>query len=297
MELFAGWPEVVVEHIRRAYGQPVSVQRLGGMSLARVYRATFTDRSLIVKASPREMESLFYERVAAQLRGAGIGIPHAEWVGHLPEGHWLILEDIPESLPVASAGEWHSDGRVLDVLARLHTTTRRSSFNLPESPARGWSEQVTSAAVGCFASDVADTLAPLLDRFRVDAGRLTGGWCWISGDPSPPNWGVRQDGTLALFDWELFRQGVPATDIAITVPGLGDREKFRRAAVRYLEAPDLADVSFPWELEVLVRDTAVAKVGTVVMLLGAHAEGNARVPEEHVARLVDAVPRWLRSLG
>ncbi len=37
MDLFADWPEPVTAHLRRAYGAPVTVERLGGMSVARVF--------------------------------------------------------------------------------------------------------------------------------------------------------------------------------------------------------------------------------------------------------------------
>jgi hypothetical protein len=32
------WPQPVRAHLRRAYGAPVGADRLGGMSLGRVYR-------------------------------------------------------------------------------------------------------------------------------------------------------------------------------------------------------------------------------------------------------------------
>ena len=58
--------------------------------------------------------------------------------------------------------------------------------------------------------------------------------CAISGDPNPVNWGLRDDGTLALFDWERFGRCSPALDLAITVPGLGDETAYRAVATSYL---------------------------------------------------------------
>jgi hypothetical protein len=297
MEGWSGWPEPVREHIRRMYGVPVAVERLGGMSVARVYRARFAEGSLIVKTSPRPAESLFYERVAGRLRQAGVAIPGLEWVAHLPDGHWLIIEDVPEPLPVPPRERWRPDPRVVAALVRLHRATRDWALDFPESRAREWSDDATDAALTCFPAGAARGLAPLLRALQQEARRLAEGWCWISGDPSPPNWGVRGDGSAVLYDWELFRRGLPATDVAITVAGLGDTEKYRLAAGSYLEEWSRVGGGLPWTAETIARDIAVAKVGTVVMLLRAHADGAARVPAEHVAWLVEAVPGWVRSLG
>src|SRR5579883_2966731 len=49
-----------------------------------------------------------------------------------------------------------------------------------------------------------------------------------TGDPNPTNWGLRADGTIVLYDWERFGQATPAIDLAITVPGLGDRAVFQK---------------------------------------------------------------------
>jgi hypothetical protein len=38
------------------------------------------------------------------LRQAGIPIPELKWSCHLPDSHWLILEEIPHPLPVAGLG-------------------------------------------------------------------------------------------------------------------------------------------------------------------------------------------------
>jgi hypothetical protein len=93
------WPWPVRAHLRRAYGELSGVDRLGGMSLGRVYRVHFPDGSVIVKTSPQPTEALFYERVAGRLRQAGIPIPALKWSCHLPDWHWLILEDIPPPAP------------------------------------------------------------------------------------------------------------------------------------------------------------------------------------------------------
>jgi hypothetical protein len=81
------------------------------------------------------------------------------------------------------------------------------------------------------------------------------------------------------------------------VPGLGDAPAFREVAAAYRAEWGRSGEALPWSLEALARDVALAKLATVVMLLAANAEGRARVPEEHVVRLVAAVPAWLNTLG
>ena len=297
MDPLAGWLEPVTAHIRRVYGAPEAAEPLGGMSVARVFRLRFSEGSVVVKTSPRPAESLFYERVAGRLREAGVPIPRLEWVAHLPDAHWLILEDIPHPLPAPPPDGWRPDPRIVAVLARLHRATRDWSPDFPESPARVWTDRVTDAALTCFQSDIAGDLAPVLRALQREAERLADGWCWISGDASPPNWGVRADGSLVLYDWELFRRGVPAGDLPPTVPGLGDADKFRQVAARYLEEWGRLGEDLPWSLDELARDIAVAKVANVAMLLAAYADKTARVPDDYAARLVEAVPPWLRSLG
>jgi hypothetical protein len=69
------WPRPVGAYLQRAYGAPSAVDRLGRMSLGRVYRLRFPDVSVIVKTSPRPVESLFYGMVASRLRQTGIPVP------------------------------------------------------------------------------------------------------------------------------------------------------------------------------------------------------------------------------
>jgi aminoglycoside phosphotransferase (APT) family kinase protein len=295
VDTWAEWPQPVTEHLRRMHGEPLAVERLGGMSVARVYRVRFAARSVVVKTSPRPAEARFYESTAGRLRAAAVPIPRLEWLAHLPEGHWLVLEDIPTPLPVLPPDRWQPDPRVIAVLVRLHQTTRRMALDFPYAQAHAWTDGVTDTALRCFPTEGAEELAPRLRALQYQSAHLAAGWCWISGDTSPPNWGVRPDGTVALYDWELFRPGVPASDLAPVVPGLGDPDEFRRVAADYLAECDRSGEPLPWTLDALTRDVALAKLATVVMLLAAHAEGRARIPEDHIAWLVAAVPSWLQG--
>ncbi len=297
MDLLASWPEPVVAYLRRACGEAVAVERLGGMSVARVYRARFPTGSVVIKASPRPAEAHFYETIAGRLRAAAVPIPRLAWLAHLPGADWFILEDIPDPLPTPPSDHGRPDPRVVAVLARLHRTTRDWTLDFPESPARSWTADATDTALGCFPAGVASRLEPPLHALQREAAPLTGGWCWISGDASPPNWGVRRDGSVALYDWELFRRGVPAGDLATIVPGLGDTARFRLVAARYIEEWGQGTDPLPWTLDELARDIAVAKAATVVMLMRAYVDNLARVPDDYITRLVEAFPPWVHALG
>jgi hypothetical protein len=287
----------VRDFLNQRIGRQASVERLGGMSVARVYRVRSAGRSVVVKTSPRTAEARFYERVAEPLRRAGVPAPRLEHLTWTPDGPWLVIEDIPAPFPTPSADSWQPDMRVMAVLARLHRATRAWTPDFPDAPPRAWTDQATETALSVLPPDTARAITPPLRALQHEAARLASGWCWISGDASPPNWGLRADGSPALFDWELFRRGVPASDLAPAVPGLPAPEQFRLAAAAYLAAWRDMGEALPWSLDELARDVAVAKVATVVMLLSAHATNAARVPDHYIAWLLADVPPWLARLA
>jgi aminoglycoside phosphotransferase (APT) family kinase protein len=169
-------------------------------------------------------------------------------------------------------------------------------LDFPESPARAWTDRATDAALTCFPAGVAAGLEPCLRALQREANHLAEGWCWISGDASPPNWGVRRDGSIALYDWELFRRGVPASDLAPAVAGLGDGDTYRQLAARYMAAWDRAGEALPWSADTLARDIALAKVAAVTLLLRAHVDAVARLPSDVLTWLVAHVPGWVQRL-
>lgn len=278
------------------HGVPVEVERLSGMSRSGVWRVRFAATSLIVKVSPSAFEARFYEEIAPSLRLAGVPIPDLELVLHEPDTHWLVIEDIPEPLPVLPAGSWQPDPRIVAILARLHAITRAQPPDLPEPPTRAWTDEMTQAALSCLPDSNAAILRPLLARLQAESQPLFAPWCWISGDPNPRNWGVRADGSPVLFDWELFGPGVPATDLAIIVPGLGDSAAYASVAAAYFTAWEHSD-PLPWEVDSLIRQIALAKVATVVQLLDGHVTGNADVDDDLLAWLHATVPAWIQTIA
>ena len=286
------WPGAVVAHLQDTHGSPTAVERLGGMSVASVWRAQFVAGSAVVKSSPRPAESRFYRTIAPGLRDAGVPVVRVECLAGFARRYWIIMEDVPGALPVPSADQWRPDPRVVSSLVTLHAATRGASFELDVGPLR-WQPGATEAALEPLPAHVRERIQGPLHAMQPLAAKLEEPWCWISGDPSPPNWGVRPDGSVAHFDWELFRPGTPAGDLAPVVPGLLEPSAFRRAADAYLEAASKQQLDVPWQPAELAKDIAVAKAAAVVMLLRAHATGAARVPEAYVSALLDALPGWL----
>jgi hypothetical protein len=284
------WPGRILDEATRLCGGSPAVERLGGMSGAGVFRARGR-RSVIVKATTSANEPLFYEAVAPRLRAAGVPIPDLFALHRLDGRTWLFIEDVPGALVNGP----ETPTRIMAVLTRLHRETRGLELDFPDHPSRHWTAAVTERALSWFAPKPERDLRPLLDGFQARGSRLAEHWCWISGDTSPPNWGVRGDGSLVLYDWELFRRGTPAGDLAPATPGLPDVAGFSGRAAAYVNAWE--DNDLPWSARDLALDAAVAKVQTVVMLLAAQASGTAEVPPETIAWLVDQVPAWLRSLA
>jgi Ser/Thr protein kinase RdoA (MazF antagonist) len=276
---------------------PASVEQLGGMSGGRVWRVRYRDASCIVKLSASPAEARFYELAAEQLRAAGVPSPRLAWALHEQDAHWLMLEDIPTPLPVQPAASWRPDARVIAILARLHTLTRATPPNLPDARSQDWTAVMTCSALALFPSAAAATLAPLLRQLRQESQTIFAPWCWISGDPNPLNWGLRADGSLVLFDWELFGPGTPAIDLAIVIPGLGNAAQYAAVADCYVELWACQPDTLPWTNAQLARNVALAKIASVVRLLAAHADGSARVGAELVAWLVDKAPAWIGELA
>lgn len=290
MPVSPSWPETLGQYLRATYGEPGAVERLGGLGQGQVYRVRCPLGSCIVKGAARSGEVSFYRTSAGVLAGHGVATPALHWSGQEAGEWWLILEDVPRALP---RGRWEADPEVLAVLRRLHTSGIAPAPGSPAAYRPTWLAAMTETALSCLPKPSADRLAPLLRTMQESHQHLFAPWCAISGDPNPTNWGLREDGTLVLYDWERFCLGTPALDLAITIPGLGDATIFQRVASGYLR--NAAD-STPETTARLASDIAVAKVWSVAEFLNLHASGNLpRVAA--VDWLVQRFPDWVRGIG
>jgi Ser/Thr protein kinase RdoA (MazF antagonist) len=115
----------------------------------------------------------------------------------------------------------------------------------------------------------------------------------VSGDPNPLNWGVLPSGQVVLFDWERVGLGPAAFDLAITVPGLGDKQAYQQVAAAYLSC-EIVPVSSR-AVDALARAIALCKVAVVCEFVGtlAHRSLTTAAQREWL-RL--QLPAWLCKL-
>lgn len=285
-------PPEVITYLRESHEMPARLETLGGMSRSDVYRIHLPRGSLILKLDARPNEAHFYESIAPHLP-LGRAIPGLYRAGCSADRAWLLLEDIPHPLPRA---RWLADKEALTVLRQLHLHSLEHPLDLPNAFRPSWNSAMTDMALSNFPTETAVMLRPVLERLAQAAQQLFRPLCAISGDPNPSNWGVRHDGTLALFDWERFGRGTPTLDLAITVPGLGDEATYRAVAAGYLAGSSLPCPFGYASSDQLARDIVRAKAWAVTEFLAAVAEREV-VRSPSIDWLLEHVPRWLVRLG
>ena len=276
------WPPELERHLEAHHGIPRLIEPLtAGQSRASVFRLHFASTSCILKRCSRDTECHFYTQVAPTLRMHGIGIPKLCWSLKAGVSCWLMLEDIPQPVPLERR---LADPEMIAALRRLHTVPLQSIPDLAQYVRLRWTNDLADTLTARLPREVGQLLEDLQQRHQY----LFQPTCLISGDPNPSNWAVRMDGKLVLFDWERFGAGTPALDLAITVPGLGDAAAYGRVAARYLEDQNVKAPSAA-AIDALTHDIAVAKVWTVVEYL---SEGTGRYADE----VFRALPSWLEEI-
>lgn len=231
------WPSELRTYLRETWGDPGGVTRLSGAGGPGAYRVSGQRGEVIVKCDARGREALFYQQAAPALRRQSVPIPELFWAGKQNGMHWMVLELLPAPLP---RDRWVGDPQVMEALARLHVARLEKELEGLPLFRLAWTAEMTEAAVSCVPAQHRSAVrAVLLDVMEQSQG-LFAPVCFISGDPNPTNWGLRSDGSVALFDWERFGCGSPAIDVAITMPGLPteDGELERRVAAAYLTVRD-----------------------------------------------------------
>lgn len=276
------WPTILTDFLLATYGPSLSVSLLGGMSGASVWRLRFANGSVIVKTSSKANEFRFYREIAPTLRTSGVAVPELRWSRYDDGMYWLALEDIPQSLP---RERWLADPELVAMLRRLHQLELALPPDWPLFQP-SWTDAMSEKALSCFAPLVAAELLPQLASLQAASANL-GADCYISGDPNPLNWGLRDNGTLVLYDWERFGRGPAAFDLAITVPGLGSDEDYHLVASRYLSEQGAA-------VQQLATAIAVAKVWVVVEFLSFYTAGNAAT-RVTAAQVAGQFPAWVKG--
>lgn len=291
------FPRAIRERIERLHGAIENLDRLGGMSTASVFRVACARGDVIIKTSRNPHESAFYESVAPGLREAGVPVVEVEWTDHLDGEHWIAMEALDGALPFETGDEWEPHPYLVASLVRLHRHTRANPPSLDKPRRPRWTPGFTEAAAQAWPEAARPAVLELMHRGQPLAEELDEEWCWISGDASPANWGVRADGSLAWFDWETFRPGMPAADLAPPIPGMPPWKSFELMAAAYAREWEATGGGLPWDEPTLARQIAIAKAATVVVLLAAAMTGAARVPEFYRDQLVAGFAEWLEGMS
>lgn len=278
------WPDPLLAFLHTTYGAATGVDVLKGLSGAGVWRLEFGGQKVIVKYSDRGRESYFYRHVAPHLRLRNVPMPDVYWQWQDEQGYWLVLEHLPQPLP----GErWQADSAVFAVLHALHSSALPSDLDLSDMYQPQWTDAITDAALSCLSDADRMHLAPILHEIQQASQILFAPSCPVSADPNPANWGVRDNGTVVLFDWDRFTFATPALDLAITLPGLPDLPAFARAADVYNEFA---------ATPVTAHDLAIAKIWSVTEFLSLVATWLS-LSNDHLTWLVQSYPQWVEGLA
>lgn len=290
IEIPAEWPEKLRQYLVNNYSAFAAIETLSGLSLAKVYRLVFEKETLILKVSEKPLESQFYRKIAPILWQNGIATPAPKLALEAKNLYWLLLENIPQPLP---RERWLADPEVIGVLHRLHNLAVTESIALPRQYQPYWDQAMNEKALQSFPAGVGQEIAPALERLRENSQGLFEPVCPVSADPNPTNWGLREDGTVVLYDWERFTYGTPAIDLAIIIPGLGDQTSYEKVAAIYLAGSNnFSSVA----VGQLARQIGLAKLWTVVEYLGTYQQGQARATAG-LQKLLEIIPEWIKTLA
>lgn len=282
--MLTDWPAPFVDVVRGVVGDVQTTTQLYGLSQNRVWRVDGARHAVIVKASVDSAELRFYTQLRPQLGEHAINTPTL-YGTHQTDTHcWIAIEYIPTSLPKS---RWLADAEAMAQLRLLHAVTADVEGTGWFRPT--WTDAMTEQALSHFDAAVREVILPKLAAIQQQAQSLFDPIALISGDPNPTNWGVRDFGAVVLFDWERVTQGHPALDLAITVPGLGSTNDFRRVAQTYLQSSNQEDIN------ALAHKLALGKAWAVIDILSTVKQraNNPQVTLDHIRALF---PSWLNAL-
>jgi hypothetical protein len=280
------WPKQVQEYIRENYASVSDITPLSGLSQNHIWRLCFGESYIILKQSAEAKEFHFYRNIAPQLMTQGVAIPALAWSVHIDSNYWVIVEYMPKPFP---RERWLADPGQLRLLYYLHNSHLSLSVETDWLFRPLWDDAMTEAALSFFETDIAHKLRPLLQTVQANSQPLFESACWISGDPNPMNWGMRDDDTMVLFDWERFGRGTPALDLAIATPGMATVDDCHKVAAGYLESGSSAVKS-------LAQQIARAKVWNVIEYLAMARAGDV-AEMRGVESLVSRTPAWVESIA
>ncbi len=266
MKLMKNWPESIKEYLREIFGQATEIQRLSGIKAqGGAFRLKFKDKSLIVKKMEKPQEYLFYTKCKPLLNEFYIHIPDLYWSHYDGKSYWIIIEDIVNQLPKE---RWQGDEKIIEALFKLHSESWEKPLPLEDYYLPRWDYELTEFVLNLYKDNISMQLKPLLIEAQGQFQKILKPYCWINGDTNPTNWGIREDGTVVLFDWERISMSNPIIDLSITMPGLGtsDNSLEKIIAKNYLKYWEEGPC-FSISQEELVKQIRLTKIWTAVEFL------------------------------
>lgn len=100
---------VIRDFLTATYGESTEITPMYGLSHNRIWRVSFGESYVVVKALADSTEAAFYQQVAPVL--TGVPTPELKTSARVDNVDWLVLEYIPERLP---RSRWLADPRCDD---------------------------------------------------------------------------------------------------------------------------------------------------------------------------------------
>jgi hypothetical protein len=278
------FPYSIEQFLLNNYGNAIRIEELNGVNKGKgtsCFRIFFEEKSCIVKKAKEKREYDVYKVVSPFFEDKGITIPKVYYTYQEGVDYWFVIEDIPYMLPKE---RWNGDIEQIKVLFNLHFNTWNKNSGIKKPFDFNWSEGLTKKAMALFPS----TLEVVIEQLRLKSKAIFSPFCWISGDPNPTNWGIRNNGELVLFDWERIGYASPAIDLAITMPGLGtlDNSLEIKIATTYISFWEDSTIEFPYSIEELAEQIVIAKMWSALDFLANNADTlEKELLQFHVAQL------------
>ncbi|MGN7233180.1 hypothetical protein ACTHQ0_25715 [Priestia megaterium] len=280
------FPYAIEDFLFKTYGDWTTVEELNGVNEGKgtsCYRLFIGEKSFIVKKAKEKREYDVYNSLSGFFKDKKISIPSTYYTYQDRTDYWFVIEDIPHLLPKE---RWKGDTEQIKVLFNLHFNTWNKTLSIDKLFDFRWSKELTKRALSLLPS----TLEVAIEQLHLKSETIFSPVCYISGDPNPTNWGIRNNGELVLFDWERTGYASPAIDLAITIPSLGTLDKSLEFTIAstYINFWKGVSIEFPYSIQELTEQIVIAKMWSALDFL----VNNADTLEEdllklHITRLIE----------
>lgn len=273
------FPWAIEQFLLKNYGNLIKVEELNGVNKSKgtsCFRLFFEEKSFIVKKAKEKREYDVYKVVSPYFGDKKITIPTVYYTYQEGIDYWFVIEDIPHLLP---KDRWKGDIEQIQALFNLHFNTWNKTLSIDKPFDFRWGKELTKRALSLLPS----TLEVAIEQLRLKSEAIFLPVCYISGDPNPTNWGIRNNGELVLFDWERIGYASPAIDLAITIPSLGtlDKSLELNIASTYIGFWKDVSIEFPYSIQELTEQIVIAKMWSALDFL----VNNAATLEEDLLKL------------